>query len=212
MMNNTQEEKLSMYLAVQQYLNSDPTAWNGLPIAVNLVGELNALITNIQNTARQKQTIHYNTGKIKKEKAKIMAERGIAVAKIIQAYASVNEDRQLANDIYYTLTDITKARDNDAKVFVEVIFNKGQEMANDLADYGLTPAMLTNLDTAITEFGAIMSMPIANRDSRKQVNSQLKDLIAAADDLLKNKLDRLFVQYKGSPFHQMYQDARKMNK
>jgi hypothetical protein len=81
-----------------------------------------------------------------------------------------------------------------------------------MADYNLTPAMLTDLDTAITAYSGVLGTPRAAVAGRTGVTEAIKAEIERADANLENILDRLILQFAaGHPaFTTAYDTARKV--
>lgn len=211
-MNKNQENKLSMYLAVQRCLTQHQTVWNTLPIATTLVNQFNTALQNLQNTARTKAYFDTSAGELKRAARQTMTDKAFTLMQTLLTYASINNDTTLSKTLNYTSRDFRQARDTQIKVMVEVIRDKANAYLSNLRDYGISANTITDLNTAITAYRDLISKPLADRTEKKQINANLKNLFSIADDLLRNKLDRLLMQFNGSTFYTVYVEARRLNK
>ncbi|MEO5913404.1 MAG: hypothetical protein ABIS50_04170 [Luteolibacter sp.] len=80
------------------------------------------------------------------------------------------------------------------------------------ADYNLTPAMLTDLQSAITAYGSTLGTPRAAIANRTAITAAIAAELDRATDSLKNVLDRLIVQFAADhpAFTTAYAAARKV--
>ena len=58
-----------------------------------------------------------------------------------------------------------------------------------LADYGVTEAMITDAETSLDDFKALIGKPRTIRNQAFAAMSLLEELFDSANDLLKNRLD-----------------------
>ena len=107
-----------------------------------------------------------------------------------------------------TRTDFTHGREHDALDRARLVHTTATTHAAELADYGLTPALLTTLDGHITAFADALSDPRHAIAERMVHTTAIEALIPEIDAILDGRLDRLVEQLKGTPFYTEYHPAR----
>ena len=85
------------------------------------------------------------------------------------------------------------------------------ELVDDLGDCGVTPAKLKALKDALAKFEKVKPLPRKGVSDGRSATRQLMVLFARASKLVRNRLDRLVVQFKKAnpEFCGAYQAARK---
>lgn len=75
--------------------------------------------------------------------------------------------------IDFTKTELDHARDNTFIEMLDILAQKANDNATDLADYGVTATTITDFETARNQFIAIVNKPrtaIANRLSLTRIS------------------------------------------
>ena len=114
-MTDIQDNKRSMYIAVQRVCNSNNSIWSGLPAFVDAFGEFENTITDIDNQRQiqEGRTTGITENKQKEEDEMIQITLEIAAA--VYAYASIIGDNELRDKISYSPSYLRKSRDNTLK-------------------------------------------------------------------------------------------------
>jgi len=78
-----------------------------------------------------------------------------------------------------------------------------------LTDYGVTEAMITEAETSLDDFKALIGQPRTIRNQAFAAKSLMEELFDSANDLLKNRLDLLMLRFKYSDteFYSAYERA-----
>jgi hypothetical protein len=77
-----------------------------------------------------------------------------------------------------------------------------------LADVGLTPGKLDLLETRIETYNLLLGTPRSARGTKTAATENLQATMEEIDRLLEKGLDKLALQFAGTPFHQQYLLAR----
>ena len=209
-MTDKQENKRSMYIAVQKVCNANNSVWSGLPAFVTAFGEYETTIADIdtQRQIQEGKTTGITENKQKEEDEMIQITLEIAAA--VYAYASKINDNELRDKVSYSPSDLRNSRDTILKDICQVIHDEANNVIANLADYGKTPADLTQQQSEIDDYAAILAKPRTAIGTRATATSKLVELFQQGDDLLKNQLDKLMVNYQTSEpkFYSQYQNAR----
>ena len=209
-MTDGQDNKRSMYIAVQRVCNSNNSIWSGLPAFVSAFGDFESAIAGIdtQRQIQEGRTTGITENKQKEEDEMIQITLEIAAA--VYAYASKIGDNELRDKISYSPSYLRGSRDNTLKDICHVIHDEAAKVIANLADYGKTPADLTQLQKEIDDYAAILAKPRTAIGTRATATTQLVELFQQSDGLLKNQLDKLMISYQNgeSVFYQTYRNAR----
>lgn len=209
-MTDKQENKRSMYIAVQKVCNTNNNVWSALPAFVTAFSEFQTTIAEIdtQRQIQEGKTTGITQNKQKEEDEMIQAT--IEMAAAVYAYASKIGDNELKQKVNYTPSDLRNSRDTILKDICQTIHNEAANIIDHLADYGKTPTDLTNLQKEINDFADILAKPRTAIGTRATATSKLIELFQQADDLLKNQLDKLVVNFQTTNpiFYNKYQNAR----
>lgn len=209
-MTDKQENKRSMYIAVQKVCNQNNSVWSGLSAFVTAFGKFETVITGIdaQRQIQEGKTTGITENKQKEEDEMIQASVEIAAA--VYAYAPKIDDNELKQKVNYTPSDLLRSRDTILKDICQTIHDEANTVITDLADYGKTPADLAQQQKEIDDFTAILTKPRTAIGTRATATTKLVEHFQQGDDLLSNQLDKLMVNYQTSnkAFYNKYHSAR----
>lgn len=209
-MTDKQENKRSMYFAVQKVCNVNNSIWSGLPAFVDAFGSFENTNSEIdtQRQIQEGKTTGITENKQKEEDEMIQISLEIAAA--VYAYASKISDNELRDKVSYSPSDLRNSRDTILKDICQVIHDEANNVISNLADYGKTPADLTQQQKEIDDYVAILAKPRTAIGTRATATSKLVELFQQGDGLLKNQLDKLMLNYQTSEpkFYNKYQNAR----
>lgn len=209
-MTNNQENKRSMYFSVSATLNVNKIIWqNFLPFsnAVNRFYDINEQI--MQQAMQQSVPI---TG-VSEDKQQARYEIEVILdhlCKKMTAFANVSNNMTLRDKVNYNSTKISLQRDTLLIDLTQNVIDQALYNLNKLVDYNIDAAMVSNLQSKLDEFNAILSAPRQQIIHRKGATKQLSALFKEADTILKNEMDLLVVEFeKNHPdFVRNYKNAR----
>lgn len=139
-----------------------------------------------------------------------LIEKAITVSGILQAFAAITDNTKLAGKIAITKSDITKIRETDVEAVVAPIINEARKRLTDLADYGLVEDLVVELETSLDDFKTLIGQPRTVRNQAFAAMTLMDELFDAANDVVKNKLDKLMIRFKftNTDFYSEYERAR----
>jgi hypothetical protein len=209
-MNNRQEDKLSMFLTVDDVCESNKNIWSKTPAFVRAFNKFKEIISKIltQQEIQKGKTTGITENKQKEEDKLIQTT--LEFASSIHSYAALIGDNKLKENVNYSPTDLKSARDTDLRAICQSIHKTAESVISELADYGKTPEDLDKLQKAIDDFSEILSKPRSAIGTRATATSTLQELFKEGDELLRDHLDMIMVSYKTShpTFYNMYRSAR----
>ena len=210
-MNNLQESKYSMELCVEDFFLSNDSVTAILP-------GFGPLLTLFSNNVEQIQVIREQQETDKsgiKDNKDLLRDDLVAKAYNVgiktSVFAKMNNLHILAKEVHFTKSALEGAADDKLKGFALIIHHKASSQINDLGDYGVTEAMLADLQTAIDLFGGAIHTPRIGVIETKKYTGRLALLLKDNDELLK-KFDLLvkLTETSNPEFYTAYKDNRKV--
>jgi hypothetical protein len=209
-MNTTQEDKLSMYYVVKSTGEKYQATWvtNAVFAATYNLWTAKLPLIEQNRDAQTLETTGITTDKITKRNA--MTEKALFIANRLQSYANVTGNTDLLESVQYSASDMKKARDTDVVGICDVILSRANANAAAIVSYGVTAALITDLQTAITTYSATLAKPKAAKSQTKTATENLAKLFKETDDLLNKRLDLDIELFKSTKpeFYSQYKTAR----
>lgn len=217
-MEKRQTNIINMYQATNLILTAPANApvWANLPAftrgQTRLTGSLNILNALVQSQQTALSGIAVDKDRLKQSViARVLIVAGAGGGYAFEANNATLSARfdtaqgRLENLPDIQLDDIAQGIHDEALALITA-------QAPTLAEYGLTPAVLDDLQSAITAYGAAVGTPRAAISSRTAVTAAIAAEIRRASATLNELLDRLMLQYRAdhSAFYDAYQSARKI--
>jgi len=209
-MTSIQEDTLTMCYAVKSANERFQTTWAANAVYAATYNLLASKLVLIEQN-RDAQTIE-NSGvtadkQIKKE---LMLDKTLFIQNRLLSYANVTNNVELAASVSYSKTKMKSARDTDIIGICNVILSRANANATAIATYGVTAAMITELQAAITTYSGVMAKPITAKSQTKNATENLAKLFKEVDDILKKRMDLDIELFKVSKpdFYSQYKTAR----
>ena len=211
-MNDRQENKVSMYLAVLSVCDLYNPDWAGSVGFANAVGRFRDKLLELNNTVEVQETPRTGIHKDKMNVWEAMKDEALLVSGAVTAYATTINNQRLKDAVHFTATDLMRVRDTLAGQRALIIHDQANAVVANLADFGVTPATLTSLNGRILEFNKLMVAPRVAIVDRKGATSQLKNQMKELDMILKDEMDPLMAAYRNTAlgFYDAYFNARKI--
>jgi len=209
-MTKDQEDILNMYEAVSDVLQTHNAVWSGNVPFSDAVAELNDNIDDIGDLRDQQEADITGVTDDKDQKRKSLQDQTYTVGSIIVFYASTNNKRDLLKKVNFTQSALSKARDNELPGMSEQVHQAAVDNAAVLAPYGISAAIITNLEAAIADFVKYISKPRAAQSETSAATEQLPKVYDDTDKLLEERLDKGMELFKAIDidFYTQYFNAR----
>lgn len=210
-MNSRQESKLSMYLAVKDYLMTNAAIVTPLPNYSGFSTAFLGAITQIQTFGEQqmfdKTGIQANKGQLKSSLVVLAAD----ASRKIQAYARFANNQLLLSETRFTESDLKNATDNELRDIAQDIYNRAQTNLTALTPYGITAATQTAFLAAINAYVVAIPKPRVGVAETKQSTLQLANAFTSAESALGN-IDAIIeiVKLTQNNFYNGYKSVRKL--
>ena len=209
-MTTIQEDKLSMYYVVKNTCEKYQTTWTANAVFAATYNLWAAKIPLIEQNrdAQLLETTGITTDKTTKRNS--MTDKALFMINRMQSYANVVTNPELLENIKYSASDLKKKRDSDVIGICNIVTAKANANVTALATYGVTAAMITELQAAITAYMAVLAKPKVAKSQTKTATENLAKLFKEADDILNQRLDLDIELFKATKpeFHSQYKTAR----
>ena len=208
-MTKRQENKLSMYLTVQDTLALHQATWQAKPAFVEAKAAFDGALDDIDNLVQQQEATSTGATSQKQIRRVTMTERALPVSGALVAFAHKNENGELADNAAVTRTDLLHGRDMDALIKAQNLLSLANTHAVALADY-ITAGEITLFSQSITQYNSLLQRPRTIIANRAAVTTQLVDAFKAMDEVLTKQLDPLAETFSltAPAFHLAYFAAR----
>lgn len=200
-----------MYRSVETVLDENQNIWQVLVAFVAAVAAFKSSIQTINSLEESRNGGTKGVTASKQAKRDAMTAATLVVAGGVRAYASAHNDEELRAKVNYTPSVLRNTRDTEAATICQGIHNTANGLVANLADNGVTPQTLTDLQTKITAYNAAIGKPRTKLSNNRAAGTMLELEFEAADKVLEEQLDGMIEQFKvNQSFYQSYLAAREV--
>ncbi|MCF8257597.1 MAG: carboxypeptidase-like regulatory domain-containing protein [Flavobacteriales bacterium] len=209
-MNDKQENKYSMYLALVKVCDSFILSWSGVTAFADSYTVFKGHVVKLGGLLEQQLTAITGVRKDKLAALDTVVEQVLPVAGMLFAYATDMDDNTLRDSSKLSATDLRQVRDTVAGERARIIYTLAVPLEGALAAYGLVGGDLVALDASITAYENLVASPRVAIVTRKGATTEMRAEIRSADKVLKDRMDPLSLQFAVSApeFYRNYKDAR----
>lgn len=195
-MNDRQENKLSMYLAVKNVLDSNQKLWNSVPALVRAIQKLNDKLLTINILRAEQEASLKGVAMNKQDRKAVLIQSAIKVISKARAYAMDKNNQELAEAVKYPKTSLEQTRDTTLYHICQMIYDKSMPFINEMNEYGLTTTELNDLKSKTDAYGEIVQKPREVISKRKTTGETLNSVMSDIDKLFKDQIDNLVKTYE----------------
>lgn len=185
-MRNVQENRLSMYLAVRDFLIPNGEITKDLPNYETYFKELQKAISEIQAIAEVQKSDTKGFAKQKLHFRDKLITLTLDTSHKMNAYAKFNGNLMLQSEVRMTPSKLQRATDTGIRDFAQIIYDKAGSNLEALKGFGVTPETQTELLDTINKYNASISGPRVARTGTAQATRQMTVLFEKADLMLEN--------------------------
>jgi Carboxypeptidase regulatory-like domain len=212
-MDSLQQAKFNMYGAVKTHCDNNAAVVALIPAFDNAFKDFKAKIIEIVVADQQKNTDLTGITADKAQSKQALCQQTSKIAGGIFAFAATTSNNELKEQMNVSLSKLQKMSDTRLTARSQNIHDAGVANLDALADYGVTKAMLTALQTAIDEYSAAAPKPRTARSQRKAIVASLQDLFKQADEILITYMDSLIglIRETNPDFADLYENLREID-
>ncbi|MFZ4682634.1 MAG: hypothetical protein ACOYMS_09045 [Terrimicrobiaceae bacterium] len=211
-MNDRQENKLSMYLAVLNVLQANTATWQPKVAFTAAQGAFVTAVGALQGLAQAQDTESAGATAQKQTTRLALADAALPISGALQGYAAVIGNGELAANATVTRTDLIHKRDSAALTIGQNLLALAQANAANLVAYDVSAAAIAAFGQIVTDYAALLQRPRAVIASRAAATGQLAAAFSTVDGILKKRLDPLSLGFRASApaFFLAYEAAREI--
>lgn len=204
------EAKLNMYHAVANHCNNNTSITSTIPAFHNAVTLFNTKINSLLNAVRSHAQVLSGIASDKLQAKTTLARQAADIAAAVFAYAASINNYTLKEQVNFSVRKIIRTKDELVASLCFNIHSAASTHVAALASYGITPAKLAGFSNTISNYTSMVSLPRNAVSLRVAYKKEIDTLIRQTDQLLKNQLDKLSLQFKTS--HPGFYYAYKSNR
>ena len=209
-MTGIQEDKLSMFYGVKGTCEKYQSTWttNALFAATYNIWAAKLPLIEQNRDAQTIETTGVTTDK--KGKRAVMTEKTLFMSNRLQSFGNTTGNAEILESVQYSASYLNKARDTDVIGICNAVLSRAVANATALTAYGVTAAMITDLQASITAYSATLAKPQNAKAQTKTATENLTKLFKEAEDLLVKRMDLDIELFKVNKpdFYSQYKTAR----
>jgi len=190
-MNDREIATLQSYDKTVDLCTKKSPDFGSLPLFSEYVTELGVLAGNLRRYNHVLEVSTEGFTNAKNTAKESLLNIALPVLARVQAYAKISRDEVLQNAVKITGSMLKRLKESLLGSKCRGIFDICQERYEAIAPYGLTPEMLAAFEAAINDFEIKLKGSPQYRGEQKAARQNFDNDFAAANDLVKNKMDVL---------------------
>lgn len=190
-MENSKEDRLSMYQKTIGYLNLHQDEINEIPSAVSLKIDFEICVSSILELASASGSDITGFTVDKQAKRTALKDKLLIVSTAVVAYSAVNENFSLLEKCDESPAAMDAMRDNDFYTYAKLVINEATPILLDLAPFKLDKAKLAEANAAADNYLNVIQSPRVQISERSTALLELESIFENTENLLNNKLDKV---------------------
>ena len=211
-MTQNQENRVTMFGSVSDYMNlaANKALWLPMKAAKDTVAELDAMLVDIAKKVDKQKTPTTGAADAKGNVRHDYEAKILEIGDQLASIAAATHDPVLGTQVEFSKAGLGKLSDDDLETAGKRVATLAKAHAAALADHLVTAADVTELEGLTADFDAIKNQPRTTIAGRAGETATLPDLITAATNLLRDRLDKQMTRFRQSnpEFYAGYQSAR----
>ena len=146
----------------------------------------------------------------KKDMRKKMCELSAQIGSVLTGYAYTAQNEDLKKAVDFPISVYNKKRDEEVAELCKVVHLQAEANIANLVDYGITQAMVEQLDIYINSYTSNSKKNLLDIKKRMEYTKEVRELMAQMRDEVENKLDKVMMifQFSNPADYQLYLSAR----
>ena len=195
-MDNIQFNQLNMFRAVSKHAAKYQAITDTILAFKNGIIALNTKIAAIQQTSGEQAQSISGVTTDKKVLQDALCEITFSVIAPIRAFAIVNNNNTLAEQMNLSLSDLKAIQDDEIGQDAQALLNIVNTLPGTITDYGITGAIINAWQAAINNYLPSIAKPRVAITHRASLTEDLKTLFSEANTIAKKILDPLAITFK----------------
>jgi len=173
-------------------LKSNESKFSGVPVMAAVISKLEELVNETSSLLTKVEGIPARTAGNKDIARADLVAIALKVSNVVKVYAFIARNENLSSFLVTAESDLSRnMRQQELLDYTKNLLAHIAPIALELAEYGLTDAMATELDTEINDYEALITEPRQLISERKTTNELIEDRMDEIYTLLINQTDPL---------------------
>lgn len=216
-MTDRQRTKLKSFLALLTVCEkpNHRALWNALVAFTTVYDQFRSKIALIDAYTVTQSADRKGITRQKEGASQLLIDLDEEIAGALVTYGLLTDDQALREKARINRSDLEKLPDTDIDDHATLILQLARALPTpppagqpSAADLGLTPGKLDTLETRIETYNLLLGSPRAARGEITTATRGIENAIDEADELAKDGLDKLMLQFRGTDFFHEYRSAR----
>ncbi len=195
-MNSYQTARYKAYSLALAYVKENESITSSVPIFAAVYTSAIASLDAISNTNKRKIEKRKGVADNKQQHQDSLSVQAQSIASIIGTYSTIKKDLVLKEAMNFSKTELFYGPDQLLNEKSANILTKAKELAADLKDYGITPALIASFESQLKDYSSTINEPRNVAMERKQAVVQIKDLFTQLKLVFTEQLDPLMQLFK----------------
>jgi hypothetical protein len=195
-MNKVNVSRLTMYDAVVAFCNNNADTVATVPAFQTALTNFETTVSEIHDTVQMEANIISGIATDKSQLKANLCQQASDLCSIIFAYASTTSNNQLKEQVSFSFWDLKRLTDEMLIPTCSNIYNALNDNIKALKTFGITANNVSDLQSAIDDYQAVLVSPRNAITQRSAHSAVISNLFKQANDILKNQLDKMVVQFK----------------
>jgi len=197
-MNKVNVSRLTMYDTVIAYCNNNADTVATVPAFQTAFTAFETTVGDIHDTVQLEANIISGITTDKSQLKATLCQQAADNCAVIFAYASTTNNNELKEQVSFSFWDLKRLTDEMLIPTCSNIYNGLNDNSKALKTFGITAGNISDLQTAIDDYQAILVSPRNAVTQRSAHGTALGNLFKQANDILKSQLDKVAVQFKST--------------
>ena len=192
-MKRFEENHLSMFKTVDIAAENHATVIDAILPLKSARTELKQIIVNLGNAVQKQSTNISGYTEEKKQRRQKMTDQTFVVGQLVSAFAIAKNMTALDAEVNYSITTLNRMSDDEVGEICNKVYLKAKEHLADLADYGITTAVLNELKELIDNYNSKTQLNKVTLEQKSEQTKIIAQLIKDGKALLTNSFDKLML-------------------
>lgn len=209
-MDDRSHKHYRMAVSVQKYMDDKTPIWTPIPIIPTIKTQIDGHIIGIQDNLEATGESSVGLTISKNDLREHIAIKAKNLSGAVKAFASRTGNKKLLKNCSFGKKEINNMKELDLPERMRHFTKLLTKHLAELADYGVTEAQITDLDTSVDDFRKMIGRPRLIRSEAGVANKSATDLLKEVMVILKEHLDNVMLQFEETnpAFHLGYLRAR----
>ncbi len=209
-MNNKQEAQLRMFREVDLILNKYKTDVDTIAAMAREAANFNGYLSKIDAEHPRQAVDGKGVTRSKNQMKRLLISRISLFSGALSSYGKHQKNADLVQRMDVSKYNLDRASIANLIKFLNETVSEFKIYSSSMADYGITPEMVTSIEAEVASFKTMSTMPRNVRVEKSTATSNLAEFFDGCNSTLKDHLDKFIPQFedKNPAFYKDYNNAR----